>query len=442
MQEDSTTAAPHELASQATVDAGGSGLDSGDQQRRALLTAEVGTALIQSQALGDALQRCAEAVVRHLDAAFARVWTVDPSSGMLELQASAGMYTHLDGPHGRVPVGRFKIGMIAQEKRPHLTNAVIGDPHVGDQAWARREGMRAFAGYPLTAGDELVGVLAMFSRNRLTDDDLQALATVSSSLALGIEWKRSEARLRARAEELAAITEKLARTNRELDAFAYAASHDLRAPLRGIANLAQWIEEDLTAAGDLKPETREMLELLRTRMNRMEALIEGILQYSRAGRTTERIEVVNTRALAESVIDLLGLAGGVDVVIGDLPTIESAALPLQQVFINLVGNAVKYNRSARPRVEIEARDAGRFVRFSVRDNGPGIPGEYHERIWGIFQTLDARDKVEGTGIGLSLVRKLVDAQGGRAWVESVPGDGATFHFLWPRRPGTSPETEA
>lgn len=331
--------------------------------------------------------------------------------------------------------------MIAREKRPHLTNALTADRDIGEGGWARREGMRAFAGYPLTLGDELVGVLAMFSRNPLTDDDLQALATVSTSLALGIEWKRNEARLRGRAEELASITEKLARTNRELDAFAYAASHDLRAPLRGIANLAQWIEEDLTAAGDLKAETREMLELMRTRMNRMEALIEGILQYSRAGRTAERIEVVDTRALAESVIDLLGLAGGVDVVIGELPAIESAALPLQQIFINLVGNAVKYNRSPRPRVEIRARDAGRFVRFSVRDNGPGIPAEYHERIWGIFQTLEARDKVEGTGIGLSLVRKLVDAQGGRAWVESAPGEGATFHFLWPRRPETSPETE-
>ena len=206
--------------------------------------------------------------------------------------------------------------------------------------------------------------------------------------------------------------------------------------MRGIANLAQWIEEDLTAAGDLKAETREMLELMRTRMNRMEALIEGILQYSRAGRTAERIEQVDTRALARSVVDLLGLPESVIVEIGDeLPTLRSAALPLQQIFINLIGNAVKYNDSPSPRVEIHARPAGAFVEFQVRDNGPGIAPEYHERIWGIFQTLEARDKIEGTGIGLSLVRKLVDGQGGRAWVESAPGHGATFFFLWPRRPG-------
>jgi signal transduction histidine kinase len=399
-------------------------------------------ALIRSQPLPDMLQQSVEAVVRHLDAALARVWTFDPAGQMLALQASAGVYTHRDETHGRVPVGQFKIGMIAKERRPHLTNAVIGDPRNGDQEWAVREGIRAFAGYPLMVGAELVGVLAMFSRRRLAGEDLQALATVANSVALGIERKRSEDRLRTHAERLTRLTETLARTNRELDAFAYAASHDLRAPLRGIANLAQWIEEDLTAAGDLKPETREMLELMRTRMNRMESLIEGILQYSRAGRATERFEVVDTRALALGVIDLLGLPGSVEVEIGpELPTIESAPLPLQQILINLVGNAVKHNRSPRPRIEIHAREAGRFVEFSVRDNGPGIPPEYHERIWGIFQTLEARDTVEGTGIGLSLVRKLVEAQGGRAWVDSAPGEGATFRFLWPRRQPAPSETE-
>jgi signal transduction histidine kinase len=410
------------------------------EHQLALLTAEVGIALIRSQPLADMLQQSAEAVVRHLNAAVARVWTMRATEPVLELRASAGM--PLEGHHIRVPVGQTKIGMIAANRRPYQTNAVIGDPRIADQDWARREQMRSFAGYPLMVGDEVVGVLAAYSREPLNDDDLQALATAANSLALGIERTRTEDRLRAHAERLTRLTGILARTNRELDAFAYAASHDLRAPLRGIANLAQWIEEDLTAAGDLKPDTREMLELMRTRMSRMESLIEGILQYSRAGRTNERVETVDTRALAAGVIDLLALPAGADVEIGpELPTIESAALPLQQVFMNLVGNAIKYNQSPHPRVEIHARDAGSFVEFSVRDNGPGIPREYHERIWGIFQTLEARDKVEGTGIGLSLVRKLVEAQGGRAWVESAPGEGATFRFLWPRRPQPLHDTE-
>lgn len=412
------------------------------QHRRALLTADVATALIAPLPLREVLQACAGAVVRHLDAALARIWTVNPAERVLELQASAGLYTHLDGDHGRIPVGQFQIGMIAESRRPHLSNAVVAEPGLADHEWARREGMRAFAGYPLLVDDDLVGVLAMFSRKFLSDDDLQALATVANSVALGIERKRTEERLRTRADELTRLTATLARTNRELDAFAYAASHDLRAPLRGIANLAQWIEEDLSADGTLRSDTREMLELMRTRMNRMESLIEGILQYSRAGRTNERVEVVDTGAVVRSVIELLGLPDHITVEIGDeLPTIESASLPLQQIFLNLVGNAVKHNRSPAPRIEVHARPAGRFVEFSVRDNGPGIPAEYQERIWGIFQTLEARDKVEGTGIGLSLVRKLVDAQGGRAWVESVPGNGATFYFLWPRRPEIHAETE-
>lgn len=411
------------------------------QHRRALLLADVGLALTQPFPLPRILQACVEAVVRHLDAAFARAWTFNRHDRVLELQASAGLYTHLDGPHSRVPLGRFKIGSIAQSRVPHVTNAVVGDPQVSDQDWARREGMRAFAGYPLTMGDELVGVLAMFSRRPLSTDDVQTLGTVAHGVALGIRRARSDEDLRSRADDLARLAARLARTNRELDAFAYAASHDLRAPLRGIANLAQWIEEDLTSAGNLKAETREMLELMRSRMHRMEALIEGILQYARAGRTDERIERVDTHALVESVVDLLPVPPDAIIDISDaLPVVESASLPLQQIFINLIGNALKYTAGARPTIRIGARPEGAFTEFSVADNGPGIPEEYHERIWGIFQTLEARDKVEGTGIGLSLVKKLVESQGGRAWVESMPGHGATFRFLWPTRAQTAQTT--
>ncbi|HEX5709359.1 MAG TPA: GAF domain-containing protein, partial [Pyrinomonadaceae bacterium] len=143
----------------------------------------------------------AEALVTHLDAAFARVWTLDEGSSVLELQASAGMYTHLDGPHSRVPVGRFKIGLIAEERRPHLTNSVVGDPRVGDQEWAEREGMVAFAGYPLIVEDRLVGVMALFARHSLTERALEAMAAVANVVALGIERKRGEEGLRE-SEEL------------------------------------------------------------------------------------------------------------------------------------------------------------------------------------------------------------------------------------------------
>ncbi|MFN8454408.1 MAG: PAS domain S-box protein [Anaerolineae bacterium] len=175
------------------------------QARLAAFSAEVGLALTQSSHQREALQRCTEAMVQHLDATFARVWIFNPVENMLELQASAGLYTHLDGPHGRVPLGKFKIGLIAQEKRPHLTNTVLGDPRVGDQEWAKREGMVAFAGYPLLIEDRLVGVMAMFARQPLNEDIFQAMETVATSMALAIERTRIEERLKASQALLQAI---------------------------------------------------------------------------------------------------------------------------------------------------------------------------------------------------------------------------------------------
>jgi signal transduction histidine kinase len=231
--------------------------------------------------------------------------------------------------------------------------------------------------------------------------------------------------------ELADLALALERSNKELDSFAYAASHDLRAPLRGIANLAQWIEEDLVGTGSLKTETREMLDLMRVRMHRMEGLIEGLLHYSRAGRARQTPERVNVGSLVREVVDLLSPPETVSIVIEpNLPTFQTERLMLQQVFMNLIGNAIKHASADYPTIEVGSRRVGPFYEFSVRDNGPGIAPEFHDRIWGIFQTLETRDRVEGAGIGLALVKKIVESQRGRAWVESAAGSGATFRFLW------------
>ncbi len=167
--------------------------------REAQLQSAVSSALTGSRSLRDQLGACASAVVEHLGAAFARIWTTSSDGTVLELQASAGLYTHCDGAHGRIPVGAFKIGLIAQEGRPHLTNDVQHDPKVSDPSWAAREGMVAFAGYPLHLHDRLIGVMALFSRTALTPDSLEALASVADVIALGIERGRSES-LRAETE--------------------------------------------------------------------------------------------------------------------------------------------------------------------------------------------------------------------------------------------------
>jgi PAS domain S-box-containing protein len=169
---------------------------SGERTRLLALSADVGRALTARQTQADMLRGCAEALVQHLHAAFARVWVLDEAEDVLVLRASAGQYTHLDGPHGRVPVGQFKIGLIAQERRPHLTNALGGDSRVSDQDWVRREGMVAFAGHPLVVDDHLIGVVALFARRPLTEATLQALGSVADEIAVGIERVRTEEALR------------------------------------------------------------------------------------------------------------------------------------------------------------------------------------------------------------------------------------------------------
>ena len=174
--------------------------------RHAVLHAEVSGAVSESEkSLRDTLQICAAAVVRHLDAAFARIWLVNEEEKVLELEASAGVYTHLDGGHARIPVGSYKIGLIAAEQRPHLTNTVAVDERVSDQEWARREGMIAFAGYPLLVAGRTVGVIAMFARQPLEADTIEAFESVAPLIAQGIERKRTENALRGTQRLIQAI---------------------------------------------------------------------------------------------------------------------------------------------------------------------------------------------------------------------------------------------
>ena len=179
-----------------------------DRMRQASIGAEVGIALTSGNDLGIVLQQCAESITNRLDAAFARIWILNEKDNVLELQASAGMYTHLNGPHGRVPVGKYKIGQIAQGKTPLLTNCVIGDTRIHDQEWAKREGLVSFAGYPLIVADKVVGVMAMFARKPLKDTVLHALASISNEIALGIVRKKAEEALQQYRDYLEELVDK------------------------------------------------------------------------------------------------------------------------------------------------------------------------------------------------------------------------------------------
>ena len=255
------------------------------------------------------------------------------------------------------------------------------------------------------------------------------------------ERKLAEEALRARADELARMAAVLAETNavlekrnQELDQFAYVTSHDLKAPLRAIANLSHWIEEDIQA--QLTDETRHQMALLRGRVHRMEALINALLQYSRAGRMNQKPELVKVDSLLSEVIDSLAPPPEFKVIVAPgMPTLITELLPLQQVFTNLMGNAIKHHHRRDGQVKISVLDQGDAYEFSVADDGPGIAPEYHGKIFVIFQTLQARDKVENTGVGLALVKKIVESKGGNIQLESTEGQGSTFRFTWPKKKG-------
>ncbi len=243
--------------------------------------------------------------------------------------------------------------------------------------------------------------------------------------------------LRESTEQLQRYAQGLERRNQELDQFAYVASHDLKAPLRAIANLAGWIDEDARRGG--APPDPAHLDLLRGRVRRLEALIDGIHQYATATRSGQRRDEVDTAQLAREVCDEHNHDGRFAIAIAaDLPRLVTDRTRLWQVLANLVGNAIKHHHRGAGTITIGARAVGDFWEFAVADDGPGIAPEYHEKIFVIFQTLVPKDVKESLGLGLALVKKLVREEGGDVALESAEGRGATFRFTWPKAPREAP----
>jgi PAS domain S-box-containing protein len=219
--------------------------------------------------------------------------------------------------------------------------------------------------------------------------------------------------------------------NEELMNFAYVVSHDLKAPLRGVGSLADWLVSDY--ADKLDDQGREYLALMKGRVSRMDALIDGILEYSRVGRVNETRAPVDLNTLVADIIHLLAPPPEVEITVdGLLPTVIGERTRLQQVFQNLISNAIKHLDKPQGRIRVACADSGDAWQVSVADNGPGIEARHHERIFQLFQVLTARDQKESTGVGLALVRKIVELYGGRVWLESRPGEGSTFFFTLPK----------
>ena len=388
-------------------------------ERLATFAAAITMRLIQPDSLQTVLQHCAAAMVAHLDAALARIWTVNDASRTLELQASAGLYTHLNGSHGRVPLGALKIGLIAEQQQPHLTNDLVEDPRLGDRAWAVREGLTAFAGYPLIVDDRTIGVMAMFARRSLPAATLEAMGVVANAIAIGVQRKRTEEALKA--------------ADRRKDVFVATMAHELRQPLAAIVPAL-----GLMRAGTSDQSSERAREVIGRQVAQIQLLVDDLMDAAgiAEGKITLRLARTNLCQVVEDA------AHGVRTLTEQRGLTLRLSLPqcpvwiaadsgrLQQVFSNLLTNAAKFTPS-QGRIDLEVILLPASVRVSVRDNGKGIAPDALPYVFDLFMQ-EAGDQRAGLGIGLKVVRGLVDLHGGTVEARSDGVDlGSEFVVTLP-----------
>ena len=256
---------------------------------------------------------------------------------------------------------------------------------------------------------------------RITD------AENANRAALNIAMDATEDRERA-----LATAKELKRSNQDLEDFAYVASHDLKSPLRGISSLISWVEEDL---GDLlQGDVKDYIERIRDRIKRLENLLNDLLAYSQVGRVQHAVCHVDCQELVDDIHKLYqNQPYALQITSHDtLPQLHTPRAALELVLRNLINNAIKHHDGSEIQIDIECKDLDNHYLFIVKDNGPGIPAEHHQRIFAMFKTLQSRDKVEGSGMGLALIKKTVEQFKGRVWVESPIKDerGCAFYFEW------------
>jgi signal transduction histidine kinase len=404
-----------------------------EQVRLEALRADVRLGAGRAQSLDDGLQACCEAMVQHVAAAFARVWVLSDDGRTLELRASAGLYTHLDGGHARVPVGNLKIGRIASSRLPHLTNNVVDDPHISDREWARRQGMVSFAGYPLIANGRLLGVVAMFGRAPLGDRTVAAVASVADAIAIHIERVWAE-------EALLRLVDELERANRSKLEFVSTMSHELRTPLHIIAGYGDMLGDPEFA------DRGRALEGIRRANAELLELVEATLDLNRleSGRDQPQVTAVELRGLWEELsTELAAVPRAAGVRLEWHPAAAVVLLTdrrkLKIILKNLIGNALKF--TPRGRVEIDCRVESSECVLTVSDTGIGIAQEHLTSVFEPFRQVDGSDRRRygGVGLGLHIVQRLCGQLGAQVAVTSEPGRGSTFTL---RLPLTGPAVRA
>ena len=400
-----------------------------EQSKLGLFAAEIGRALVRERGLQDTLRKCAEAMISHLDAAFARIWTLNDAEQILELQASAGLSTHTDEPHGNVAVGKSKIGMIAAEKLPQLTNEVFSDPRIGDKDWARREGMVAFAGHPLIVQDRVVGVMAVFARHPLSDFALNALASVADSIAVGVERARSD-------EQLKLAMDAAEQANVAKSQFLANMSHELRTPMNAIIGYSEMLAEECVDVGH--SQYLSDLERIRTAGKHLLGLINDILDLSKieAGRMEVFAEdfdvamflkdvMVTVKPLMEQKQNRLIVEPG-----RNLGVVHSDQTKIRQILFNLLSNASKFTDKGLITVNAKRllQDGREWLSLQISDSGIGMTEDQLTRIFDAFTQAEASTtrRFGGTGLGLTITRRFCEILGGTLTVTSTLNVGSTF----------------
>jgi signal transduction histidine kinase len=362
--------------------------------------AGLGAALRQMSS--DALERASISELREL---FASIAVIDVNGETLKRFGAPDTGTFIDG----LPT------LLVEQSRPMLQRLFTGLRNE-ERALEEQGVLQTFDGEQLHV---IVGISTAFGEK---DDELQTIVTVSDVTPLH--------RAREAAHELAALrADELERIDKEVERLFYAVSHDLRSPLRGVANLAEWAQEDLREGQH--DAVAEHLERLAHRVLRLETMLNDLLSFARVGRTEHVAESVDVNLLLGEIGDaLLTVPDGFEVHWNEMPVLNTQKTLLMQVFMNLIGNAIKHHDKPRGRIEVSHRVADDEHEFVVADDGPGIPEKHREKVFEMFSTLQPRDDVEGSGMGLAFAHKLVTLRGGRLSIEDGPDGGAAFRFTW------------
>lgn len=375
-----------------------------------------------------------------------------PNGNNLRLRAGVGFGERLVGQATIEATANTHVGYALHCRQPVVVEDLRreprfqGSPWLGDRnivssmsviidASTNKQGLESASA---NTSYRPFGVLGAHTSKRrsFSRGDVDFLQSVANILGAALAHQRTKEALYTATAQLAQTTTVLNKTTaalerrtQELDEFAYVTSHDLKAPLRAIANLSQWIEDDI--ADQLHEENLRQMQLLRERVYRLEALINGLLEYSRAGRLSNQPESVEVEALLRQVIDTFAPPAQFSIEVAPgMPTLVTERLPLQQVFTHLIGNAIKHHPAPDGTVKISVQERADAYEFAVADDGAGIAPRFHERVFVMFQTLKAKETVKNIGVGLAIAKRIVESQGGSIRLESQEGRGSTFYFTW------------